>query len=215
MALSTYAELQDEVAQWLQRNDMAGRIPTFIEMATARFNRELRVPEMESRDTTTMAEEFVALPDDFLEMRYVTGNGTGWRYMNPIAFADTIARASEIKEERIYTLTDMQLRAFSAPTASEPVTVVISYFERIPDLVSAGDTNWLLTDNPDIYLYGALVQAQGFLHDDPRMATWLSMYKDAISPLVRRKLAATGIFTSAASEVPTMGPQFNIITGDY
>ena len=215
MALSTYAELQDEVAQWLQRSDLSLRIPTFIDMATARFNRELRTPEMESRDTTMMMDEFVALPDDFLEMRYVVGNGVGWRYMNPIAFAEAITNASEIKEARIYTLTDMQLRAFPAPTASEPVTVVINYIERIPALVNANDTNWMLTDNPDLYLYGSLVQAQGFLHDDPRMATWLSMYKDALSALSRRKLAATGIVATVAGEVPTLSRQFSIMTGGY
>jgi hypothetical protein len=215
MALSTYAELRDEVAQWLQRSDLSMRIPTFIDMATARFNRELRTPEMESRDTTVMTDEFVALPNDFLEMRYVVGDGVGWRYMNPIAFAEAVAHASEIKEARIYTLADMQLRAFPAPTVSEPVTVIINYIERIPPLVNASDTNWMLTDNPDVYLYGSLVQAQGFLHDDPRMATWLSMYKDAIGPLGRRKLAATGVVATVAGDVPLTGRGFNITTGSY
>jgi hypothetical protein len=212
MALSTYGELRDEVASWLQRSDLATRVPTFIEMATSKFNRELRVPEMESRDTSTANAEFLALPDDFLEMRYVTGNGAALRYMNPNAFAAVID-SDGLALSTIYTLTDMQLRIYPAPTAAEPLSIVISYYERLTPLVNSIDTNWLLTSYPDVYLCGALVQACSFLHDDRRVAKWSELLAEAMEPLRRRKLIATGVTVDARGDLPVTSPTFDITTG--
>ena len=48
MAISTYTELQTAVANWLDRDDLTARIPEFIALTEARFNRLLRVRSMET-----------------------------------------------------------------------------------------------------------------------------------------------------------------------
>ena len=48
MAISTYVELQTAVANWLDRDDMSARIPEFIALTEARFNRILRIRAMET-----------------------------------------------------------------------------------------------------------------------------------------------------------------------
>lgn len=212
MALSTYGDLRDEVESWLQRSDLATKVPTFIELFTSKCNRELRVPEMESRDESTADAEFLALPDDFLEMRHVTGDGIALRYMNPNAFAAAIDGPGA-QSSTIYTLTDMQLRIFPAPTVAAPMEVVISYFERLTPLVNNTDTNWLLTSYPDVYLLGALTQARAFLHDDERTVRWSQLLAEAMEPLRRRKLIATGVTVDARGELPVSSSSFNIQTG--
>ena len=56
MAISTYSELQTAVANWLDRDDLTARIPEFIVLAEARYNRELRIRGMETIvDISTVA----------------------------------------------------------------------------------------------------------------------------------------------------------------
>ena len=43
MAISTFAELKTAAANWLDRSDLTDRIPEFIALAEARFNRILRI----------------------------------------------------------------------------------------------------------------------------------------------------------------------------
>ena len=71
MALSTYSELQTEIASWLDRSDLTAQIPTFIKLAEARINRTLRVRAMETVVQHTMVglSKRIALPSDYLQMR--------------------------------------------------------------------------------------------------------------------------------------------------
>ena len=46
MAINTYGTLQTAVANWLDRDDLSARIPEFISLAEAIFNRTLRIRAM-------------------------------------------------------------------------------------------------------------------------------------------------------------------------
>src|SRR3954463_9272938 len=81
--ITTYATLVTAVTEYLARDQdttLVARIPTFIQLAEAKFNRELYVRQMESRsttdvDTTADEPEFISLPDDFQSMRRVRLSG--------------------------------------------------------------------------------------------------------------------------------------------
>ena len=64
MAISTYAELQTAVDNWLARTDLSGRSPEFITLAEARMNRELETQSQEKRATVllTADDSYVTLP---------------------------------------------------------------------------------------------------------------------------------------------------------
>src|SRR5882757_5473902 len=72
-----YASLQSAVIEYLARDQdstLIVRIPTFIQLAEAKFNRQLFVRQMEQRstalvDTGSSEPEFIALPADFQSMR--------------------------------------------------------------------------------------------------------------------------------------------------
>lgn len=50
--------------------------------------------------------------------------------------------------------------------------------------LSDGNTsNWILADYPDVYLYGALMEAAPYLHEDERVNIWAQLYAAAISTL--------------------------------
>ena len=66
MAISTYAELQSAVGDFLNRQDLTTVIPTFIALAEADLNRSIRHRSMLTRSTATIDSQFTALPTDFL-----------------------------------------------------------------------------------------------------------------------------------------------------
>ena len=73
MALNTYATLVSAATEYLARDNDAtliARIPDFITLAEAKFNRVLLHPKMEVRstamvDTGSTDPEFISLPSDF------------------------------------------------------------------------------------------------------------------------------------------------------
>ena len=73
MAINTYSTLQTAVANWLDRNDLTDRIPEFISLAEATFNRTLRLRAMETTvsDTTPSGSKEDALPSGYLQMREI------------------------------------------------------------------------------------------------------------------------------------------------
>src|SRR5882724_8111709 len=78
-----YASLQSAVTEYLARDQdvtLIARIPTFIQLAEAKFNRQLFVRQMEQRSTAladlgSSEPEFISLPGDFQSMRRVRLSG--------------------------------------------------------------------------------------------------------------------------------------------
>ena len=89
MAISNYSELQTAVANWLDRDDLAARIPEFIALCEARFNRSLRIRAMETLDIsvdTVGGTSTVALPTGYVQMRdisLITSPITQLQYLTP------------------------------------------------------------------------------------------------------------------------------------
>ena len=64
-----------------------------------------------------------------------------------------------------------------APGQGTEVTVRLQ--KRLPDLVADTDTNWLLTNHPQLYLYGTLVQLHQYVQDDEQVAMSQTLYGQA------------------------------------
>ena len=186
MAITTYAELQTATANWLDRSDLTDRIPEFIELAEANFNRVIRQPDMITKnDSFSIAGRYTTLPTDTLEIVRIVLDLTPvivLEYMTP----------EELSERRItltgtgkpYYFTTIggsanQLEVLRSP--DDTYTASIIYYTRIPAL--ADGTNWLLTNHPDIYLFGALVEAEPYLKNDERMPMWTSRLDKALNDL--------------------------------
>ena len=76
MSISSYSDLKTAVANWMARSDLTNRIPEFITLTEAKFNRNLDVRQMEQRasttiDTASTSPEFITLPTDFQSMRRI------------------------------------------------------------------------------------------------------------------------------------------------
>jgi hypothetical protein len=69
------------------------------------------------------------------------------------------------------------------PTPDTSYTGGIVYTAKVPALSISNTSNWLLTEAPDVYLYGSLIQSAPYLVEDARIAVWAGLYRDAVDRL--------------------------------
>ena len=70
MAITTYAELQTAIADWLNRADLDQKIPEFITLAESTLNDVLRASDMVTNSTVALTSGRATLPADALELVY-------------------------------------------------------------------------------------------------------------------------------------------------
>ena len=188
--ITSYDGLIEEVGQYLDRDDLATRVPTFIHLTEARLNRLLEDPEMEVLSSATANGETTVLPLDFGGMVSISdGLGRPLRAMGSQEFAG-IDR-SVAGDPRFYVVEDGSI-SFAPANSSANIRMV--YRRTLPPLSASNVSNWLLERAPDVYLYGCLVQASAFLVEDERVPLWKSAFDESIGELradgARRKWGA-------------------------
>ena len=189
MALSTFTELKDAIADWLDRSDLTARIPDFIALAEARINRELRIRPMEVRSTmyATVDQQYFNLPGGYIQMRNIqlnTNPTTALEYITP-EMLDRLYGSSTTGKPRAYTLIGDEIQL--APIPDSAYTLEMAFYEKFTALGDGTSgtvtSNWLTKNAPDILLYGALMEAEPFIKNDERVAVWLNGYGNAIDKL--------------------------------
>ena len=184
MALTTYAELKTSVGDWLNRSDLTTAIPDFISLAEAQIERNLRTRQMIVRATASITTEYSAVPDNFLEVKSfkLDTNPVTPLQFETIDSMDTLAVTYRTATKPIFfTVVGEQFRYLPVPDTA--YTGELIYYAKLSKLSTSNTTNWLLTAAPDVYLYGALMQAAPYLQDDARIATWASLYKTGLEEL--------------------------------
>jgi len=189
MALGTFTELKDAIADWLDRSDLTARIPDFITLAEARLNRDLRIRPMEVRSSmeTTSGQRYFNLPGGYIQMRNIQINTnpiTPLEYITP-EMLDRLYGSNSTGKPRAYTLIGDEIQL--APIPDSDYTLEMAFYEKFTPLGdgTAGTvtSNWLTTNAPDVLLYGALLEAEPFIKNDERIRLWLSAYEGAVKKI--------------------------------
>ena len=179
MSIRNYAELQASIAGWLKRSNLTERIPDFITLAEAALNRQLRVRQMTGYYSRSTDQSMIALPDDFLEAEKIQLDGMTLTYIDRYAAdADTLATSGH---DRRYTMVGQSIWLLTR--VEKMSRFGMWYYQRITPLSDEEPQNWLIEDAPDAYLYGALLQAEPYLKNDARVATWGQLYGDVLTAM--------------------------------
>jgi len=180
-----YSELVSSIGSWLNRGDLETRAPDFIRLAEARFSRVLRTRDMLCRSSGVMAAQYTTLPAGFREMKNVQINDSipyNVELVTP-AFADrqrTKYRNKTGKPKYLVVLGDT-FEAF--PTPDQVYTIEMIWYKGIPALSESAPTNWLLEKHPDVYLFGALVEAEPYLRHDERVVMWKTRLDEGLTEI--------------------------------
>lgn len=195
MAITTFIELKTAIADWLNRSDLTSAIPDFIAIAEAQMYRGpvdprgitdqsgLRLVKMEERNTwsTVASQEHYNLQSDFLEMRNLSYVRSGTTY-------NLVYRTPSQLDSHYSFDTTSYPEAFSIegndirlrPIPSSVWTITQTYYKRFDALSDANPTNDILTDHPDIYLFGSLAASEAYTKNDARIALWRDQFITAI-----------------------------------
>jgi hypothetical protein len=185
MAITTYAELQTSIADFLNRDDLASVTTSFISLAEADMQRRVRHWRMEKRSTAELDTQYSAIPADFVEVIrfYVTSGDT--KPLELISQAELLDRKAKSLNTSgtpaYYALTAGEIEVYPAPDGTYDVELY--YIASIPALSDSNTANWLLERYPDAYLYGALIHAAPYLKDDARIQVFAALYQNAIDAI--------------------------------
>lgn len=211
--ITDYTSLQTAVTEYLARDQdttLIARIPTFIQLAEAKFNRQLFVRQMEQRATAVVdlgsdEPEFISLPSDFQSMRRVRLSSVRGKpclefksgtQMDEYRFGTSDVAA----QPRYFTVFGRELEL--APTPDAAYTIEMVYRQIVPPLALNG-SNWLLTMAPDVYLYAALLEAAPYIKEDARIQTWGLGFTSALADL--NNLGLTSTFNAGPMTVRVSG----------
>ena len=215
MSISNYTELQTAIGNWLDRTDMAARAPEFIALAEAQMNRRLRVRQMVTRAEAALSSEFTDAPGDIIEPIHLTleiseSDIRFLEYMAPERLLAEKACISAVTaaEPEFYSIVGGSIQLL--PTPDQSYTGELTYWAKIPALAT-NSTNWLLTNFPDAYLYGSLIQAGPQLASPEDIATWGTLFATALADVQASNRIAGG---KLRTEIPLIGRQrFDITRG--
>ena len=163
--LTSWKGLQEAVADYLGRDDMAERIPTFIALAEKRMNRELRLRVMERRSEASVLAGQSAVP---LPWRRQPGHWDVFLEMRDLTFADGAGTVN-----LIYGPPDTYARRLAAGR------LYLTYYAEIEPLGEDQPDNAVLHMFPDLYLYGALVESGPFTRGSVPLDMWTQYYAAA------------------------------------
>ena len=214
MAITTYAQLQAAVANWVERSDLTARIPEFISLAEARINRRLLRPNLEV-DTPLVGvagSRFIALAATFdTALVCWRGDPTGRTRMTAIAPTQMDTSLTAARPE--FWAIDGNNLAFERPL-DRAYTFELRQTPML-GLSDAAPTNAILTQWPDLYLNGALAECAPFLLDDDRLKIFEPKFQASLDEVGRhegRNRAQSKLRVDSALQTPRLSP-FNVVTG--
>jgi hypothetical protein len=215
MALANYTDLQASVASWLHRTDLTTQIVDFIKLAESKINRLVSVKsgEVEASLTMTPGSRFIALPSDFSTIidLWIETYQPRMELIYKVPSELPVNTASN-SMPRYYTIDNSNI-GFEIP-ADAAYAVTLRYAKDF-QLSMGSPTNLLLTNYPDIYLYGALVESCGYTMDDSNLSKWQALFDRAVME-VNNNEGRNKAMSTLATELTTSAfgrPRFNINRG--
>tara|TARA_R110002020_G_scaffold121837_1_gene276886 strand:- start:1992 stop:2615 length:624 start_codon:yes stop_codon:yes gene_type:complete len=182
MALANYDDLVKSIVNWSHRKDMLTLIPDFIKLAeTEMYNNEgwqLETRDMETVSTAPTSGLYLELPPGFEKARSVqleTSNGLcDVKFQAP----EQLMRQPTTGQPRFFSVVGNEIEFDRTPDSE--YTIQIQYYKKPDPLTEVNQTNSVMTNHPNIYLFGALHQVFVYLEDQEQMVKYFSKMQSVI-----------------------------------
>lgn len=195
MAITTYAELQTAVSNWVRDDEVDSVVTDLITLAEATLNRIPGLRAMENRltSTTTTTTYYVSLPARFRGVKTLRVDGELVEHI-PSTMLDKSGEYSGTT--RLYAIEGDEIRLIPGVGSGKEIELVC--FQGFEPLSDTNTSNWWLENAPDLLLYTALAEAGAFLKDDADLVKWGRLHER-----IKNDLMATDDF-SYQPPIPTM-----------
>lgn len=182
----TYSGLVSDVADHLERSDLSAKIPLMVRRVERRLNRILRVPEMEETVTLTTDAERLDLPTDFLKARALYLDTDPRRELECVSLGTLRTKYAQqtTGKPECYAISGSDI--ILGPAPDDEYDLILTYYQKIPALSTDSETNWLISDHYDIYLFGTLLAAEFYGWNDERLPMIKNAWDEAIDELTEQ-----------------------------
>ena len=194
MAIDSYAELQSEILDTLNREDLVadvsdytpgtieGAVKRAIAKAENRLARRIRTRQLESSTaiSTVASTETITLPTDWLgakllQLRKDPKVNLAPRDLQQL-YEDFPSQTPGQPAGYAVFGTQARLR----PIPDSVMTVDVFYYAKPTPMSAAADNNVWLQNYPDLLLYGALLELTAHLKEDERIQVWKGYFDEGI-----------------------------------
>lgn len=207
MALANYSDLKTSIADVLHRSNLTTKIPDFIALAEASMNRVLRTRTMETDNSLSLSSgaRTVALPSGYLEpisLRLVI-SGENRDHLTQVQHQqlNINTESTSARRPEYWAINGENIEFPNL--ADQAYTLSFRMLASSWALSDSTTTNWLLTNHPDLYLYGALIHAAPHIKDDARIPVWRSFHQEALQE-VKRNAARSKSNISLRTDIPAL-----------
>lgn len=171
MAISSLAELKTAITDWAHRGDLSANLDNLILVGEKWIFRHARTSDMEAALSVTISSGVAALPTDYVDLKYAYIDGTPVTPLQPKSASYVVLRypTRSSSDKPKFIARDAGNFIFG-PYPDSGYTVVGTYYKRLTSVLTSA--NALFTNNPDLYLFAALCELEGFKKDDKRVQMW-------------------------------------------
>lgn len=183
MALDTYSNLKAAIKRIDGSNNINDLLDDAIDLCETEIyhnsDEPLRIRSMETRSTATTSSStrFIALPDDYLEMRGVrlilSNKNRDVRYATP----EALEVDNSSGKPEYFTVTS-QIEFDRVPDST--YTLEVSHYAKPTALSSSNASNSVLTSHPNIYLYGCLWSINIFNAEEEKSGFYYNQFINAV-----------------------------------
>jgi hypothetical protein len=206
MALDNYSNFKATVIRLDGSNDLSDILDDCILLCeTEMYNNSrepLRCRELETRTVTSTGTDdaFLALPTDLLSFRSIeieqSGGFKELNYRSP----EALQRLTTTGRPTQFTVID-QIEFNRTPDSDYTLNQV--YFAKTTALDSTNSTNTVLTNYPNVYLFGTLWAVNLFNAEEEKSSYYYNLFLNAIRGANKRQESGTGPAPTMNIEGPT------------
>ena len=188
MAFTTYVDLKTAVSRWVGGGDdatvtglgISSTIDDLITVAENRIFRETRTKDTEAAFSTAIASGVISVPSDYIATKffYVDSSPTKVLEPKPVEWIYTNYPSRSSEGEPLYFAREGANFIFG-PYPDSTYTIKGIYWKRLGAVSSSAHN--LYTNNPDLYLFACLAEAEILIGKDSRIPLWEAKYKKILS----------------------------------
>jgi len=197
--MTTLGKLKSSVDAWLIRDDIsvADEFPEILLLAEADIATDVRCLAQETTTTLTFTGQSAELPADYMEERFpfIDDNIRKIAYMTPKVLREN-GPWQKGRVGAFYTLEGgggtppddrVKMVIAGAASATDPLDIDVNYIKRFSGMTDDADTNWLLRNFFNVYLYSTLRAAAEFIQEDILEDRYAGKYEQAVGKLAKQE----------------------------
>lgn len=180
----TYDELKTQVANYLNRGDLASQMDIFIHLTESDINKKLKHQDMMKRavakaDSTS---QYMQLPADWINCINIELNTADHKVLMQQSIESLDLKRMSINNAKgtpqYFAISDDAIEL--CPTPDKDYELQLTYYADVPALSSTNTTNFVSKNYPDIYIYGCCKHASIFLMEDERIRLFENLFDKAL-----------------------------------